>query len=128
MKRLFLLLVFSLTSLTCLQAAGDSLLQQLSVTMKKASEFDAAKNREIAQLKAGLASYQPSQLRDIFRTNEKIYEEYAIFNYDSAFRYANELIRLSGQLNERGYMVSARLKLSFILLSAGLYKETFDSL
>ena len=128
MKRLLVFLFIALTSVPDLKAGTDSLLQQLAVTMKKSAEFDAAKNRQIAGLKLNLAAIPASHLQDVFRMNERIYDEYYIFNYDSAFRYANQLIRLSATLNDQAHLAAARLKLSFILLSAGLYKETFDSL
>ncbi|RYY55764.1 MAG: tetratricopeptide repeat protein [Chitinophagaceae bacterium] len=128
MKRSLILFFFIIHNCLPLKAGTDSLLQQLAATMKKSATYDAAKEKQIAALKSQLASYPPTQADAIFRLTNRIYAQYQIFNYDSAFRYAGQLVRLSNTSGNNDQQVQSRLNISFILLSAGLYKETFDSL
>lgn len=58
----------------------------------------------------------------------QLYEEYKVFNYDSAFQYARNLQEIALRLGDPSHLVSARLKLGFSLLSSGMFKETLDSL
>jgi two-component sensor histidine kinase len=58
----------------------------------------------------------------------KLYDEYASFNCDSAYAYAEKLQKVARQSNSTPRVAYARMKLSFILLSSGMFKEAFDSL
>ncbi|RFM27065.1 tetratricopeptide repeat protein [Deminuibacter soli] len=106
---------------------NDSLLTRLAATIHAAPQYDAARVKEIQQLTQALQSDHVTDTT-IFSSYEKIYEAYKVFNYDSAYTYARRLIQLSRHIGGNNYTAAAKLKLSFILLSAGLYKETYDSL
>ncbi|WP_276480850.1 DUF6377 domain-containing protein [Paraflavitalea pollutisoli] len=124
-----LLICLSLLS-TCLQGVlgnHDSRLAELSTAIQRTAEYDAARIKEIDQLRQSLQVAGLS-LPDLFARHEKIYEAYKIFNYDSAYSYAIRLVRIARELKDSRYQVAAQMKLSFILLSTGLYKETHDSL
>ncbi|MBN8877534.1 MAG: tetratricopeptide repeat protein [Sphingobacteriales bacterium] len=108
-------------------AYNDSLLTELQTTMRKSASYDSASTRNIDRLKQSLRDSGTS-LYSVFNWQEKIYEAYKLFNYDSAYGYAVRLVNTSREMQDDRYRVAARLKLSFILLSAGLYKETYDSL
>lgn len=108
-------------------ASNDSLLTELGNAIRMAAGYDSANIRRIDQLKTSMKEKARST-QEIFRWQERIYEAYKLFNYDSAYHYARNLVNTSRNLPEQHYWVAARLKLSFILLSAGLYKETYDSL
>jgi hypothetical protein len=124
------LLYCLLLSSACIQGAmgnNDSLLAELSQTIRLAATYDAARNKEIDQYRLSLQ--QPGlNAAERFSRHERLYEAYKIFHYDSAYSYANRLVRIADEMNNSRYLVAAKMKLSFILLSAGLYKETHDSL
>jgi len=107
-------------------ATNDSLLTVLNSTIRQSPAYDAGKIRTIDSLKKNLpATRTPLAL---FDHQQAIYEAYKVFNYDSAYTSAITLVRLAGEMHDDAHLAAAQLKLSFILLSAGLYKEAFDSL
>ena len=90
------------------------------MAIEKAPAYDAAKEQRIAGLRA-----LPGALFPIY---EKLYDEYRIFHYDSAYEYAGKMQQIANRLGDPVRITQARLYLCFILLSSGLYRETFDSL
>ena len=81
------------------------------------------KIKRIEKLKEALSQ----QRQDPFDGYLRLYDEYAIFNYDSAYTYAKKLQELALQQNDLSRIAYAKIKLSFILLSSGMFKEVFDS-
>ncbi|MHA4811545.1 DUF6377 domain-containing protein [Flavitalea flava] len=138
MRQLIILFLLLTAGLTGVRANKDSLLTELSRTIPLSPRYDSARIGEINQLKqlldaAGSAKGPTPDAAggpaaDLFAIHEKIYEAYKVFKYDSAYSYAIRLIGIARDRKDAGLMVAAELKLSFILLSAGLYKETYDSL
>lgn len=117
------------------QANTDSLLHQLTIAVGKAPEYDTAKLQRIARLQAllradtaALASPGSVSERTLFDIYEQLYEEYQIFNYDSAYQYAGKLQAIARRLGDTDLITKARLRNCFILLSSGLFRETYDSL
>jgi hypothetical protein len=127
MKRWAFSLCFFLGVLNHLHAANDSLLAALGNAIHESAGYDSAAIRQIDQLKKSLREKAGSP-QERFLWQAKIYEAYKLFNYDSAYHYAMSLVNISRDMPDPRYWISARLKLSFILVSAGLYKETYDSL
>jgi Domain of unknown function (DUF6377) len=134
---LTMLVVMRLTVLG--QARTDSLLHELTTAIARAPEYDAAKLQRIGRLQALLqkdttaagegSSETTIAAQKLFDDYEKLYEEYQIFNYDSAYQYAGKMQAIARQLPNRLTLnTTARLKLCFILLSSGLFRETYDSL
>lgn len=109
-------------------AAGDTLLSTLTHTIEQAPLYDAQKINGIANIKAN--EYDPAYdaPANAFKLNGQLYEEYKIFNYDSAYRYAGKMLTLAQGMKDTLLVNTAKLKYAFIMLSAGLYKETFDTL
>lgn len=126
MKNVLLSLSLILTCAATAFGNNDSLLVELKKTIEAAANYDAAKLREIETLKRSLPA--GTSLSNKFAHYERIYDAYKIFSYDSAYSYARSLVRIAGEMRDPGHTAAAQLKLSFILLSAGLYKETYDSL
>jgi hypothetical protein len=110
------------------QANMDSLLHVLTTAIEKAPEYDAAKQERIARLQSLLQKDTTASARKLFDIYEGLYEEYQIFHYDSAYEYAARLQQIAYRLGDRRLITKARLRLCFILLSSGLYRETYDSL
>jgi hypothetical protein len=79
-------------------------------------------------LKLIFKSEEENQLQAKYNICLKLYEEYKSFKFDSAFVYAKKMERLADKLNDSSKRNIARIKISFILLSAGLFKETYENL
>jgi len=110
------------------QGSTDSLLRELTVAIEKAPAYDAAKEQRIAGLQTALQEDPPASPGMLFPFYEQLYHEYQIFQYDSAYEYAGKLQQIAYRLGDPQRITQARLQVCFILLSSGLYRETFDSL
>src|ERR1700722_2773246 len=110
------------------QGSTDSLLRELTTAIEKAPAYDAAKEQRIAGLQTVLQQDRMASPGTLFPIYERLYHEYQIFNYDSAYEYAGKLQQIAYRLGDPERITQARLHLCFILLSSGLYRETLDSL
>jgi hypothetical protein len=130
-KRLFFLCSFLLCAGPTYAFAGasstDSLLAELNQALAQTKEYDGQRLNRIAVLTADFAS---SEVNDNtkFDLGLRIYDEYKAFKYDSAFVYCQKIKHLAEQLKSPEKIEVAKLKLTFVLLSSGLFKETFETL
>lgn len=107
---------------------SDSLLTRLNNILEKKKDFDEAKLARIADLKKELLNVGNTSLGSKYNIYLELYNEYKSFNYDEAFNYAQKLQQVGHLLNDPTKIAYSRIKLGFILLSSGMFKETFDSL
>ena len=128
MKRLLTGIFFFTCCAIRSTAASDSTLNVLIGAIEQAPVYDAAKIERIREIKDSLYAGNSGTGMVVFARYEQLYEEYKVFNYDSAYSYAGKLQELAQTLKAPELAVRARLKMAFILLSAGLYRETFDTL
>jgi hypothetical protein len=130
-KRFFLLCTLLLNSLLACAGEGpgrtDSLLAELNQALARKEEYDGQRLNRIAALTTDFASGEASD-NTRFDLGVRIYEEYKAFKYDSAFAYGQRIARLANRLRSPEKIELAKLKLAFVLLSSGLFKETFDTL
>ena len=63
-----------------------------------------------------------------FDVYNKLYQEYKTFVNDSAFKYATRLLKAAHSTTDPQKINYAYVRLGFTLLSAGRFKETFDTL
>ncbi len=125
----YLLLVSLLIgSIVVCKANTDSLVNTLTKTIEGATQYDEQKKKEIDAMERRLAQAKQASPAALFELNLQLYEAYKLFKYDSAFVYAVRLQQLARASGEESLQTVARLKMIFILLSAGMYKETLDSL
>lgn len=125
------LLVFSLISFAVegvSQVNNDSLISLLRVEINQKDIYVRKKLERIEKLRSKLPQVQQLTLSGQFDLYNALYHEYKTFIYDSAFKYTQKLIETSYKLNDRSKIGYARIKLGFILISSGMFKETFDSL
>ena len=101
---------------------------ELNRAIRDAHSYDESKLKEIAELKKGLHQRSINDLDKQYDINLQLYNEYKYYSYDSALVYANELQRLAYHENNLSLLMSAKLKAGFLMLSSGMFKETFDSL
>lgn len=122
-----LLLVFHVLNAFAV-SERDSLINELNKAISDAGLYDAEKNKRIEELKEVFEDARKDELHSQYFTCVKLYEEYKSFKFDSAFVYAKRMEKLAAQLNDSSKINIAKIKISFILLSAGLFKETFENL
>ncbi|HMJ46745.1 MAG TPA: DUF6377 domain-containing protein, partial [Ferruginibacter sp.] len=122
--KIFTLLLVILTVYANAQD-NTTLITELNRTILQSSRYDAAKIKKIAALKNSLSRDHTTTAYDKFLT---LYREYQIFNYDSAYTYARKMLASAIEMNDSGRKANASIKMSFILLSSGMFKEVFDSL
>ncbi|MBG8555676.1 DUF6377 domain-containing protein [Hymenobacter guriensis] len=128
--RLFLVVVlFLMYLLPCRGAAAslDSLVTELNRTLAHKADYDAQRWSRIGVLTKEFRAYQGNDDAK-FALGLSIYNEYKAFKYDSAFAYCLKITRLAEQLHSPPKQQVAKLRLAFVLLSSGLFKETFDAL
>lgn len=106
----------------------DSLIKALNEAITNAKFYDAEKLKRIDNLKAGFKLSPNINPELQYNLAVLLYEEYKSFKFDSAFVYAQKMQQLATGLNDSSKINIAKIKISFILLSAGLFKETFDYL
>ena len=103
-------------------------LNELNQAIEASDKFDQQKLANIQALKRPFPDNRNGDLPVLFSRYLQLYEEYKVFNYDSAFHYARELHETALRLDDPSRIVSAQLKLGFSLLSSGMFKETLDFL
>lgn len=128
--RLFLLVSFCW--LFTAQAASatarvDSLLAELNQALAHRHQYDAQRLSRISSLKTAYAASTDAPATQ-FRLGLRIYEEYKLYKYDSAFVYCLRVNELARQLGDPDRIAVAKLKMGFILLASGLFTETFETL
>ncbi len=106
---------------------SDSLVNELNKTILQAPEYEAQKLKKIAVLKSGLSTVSSMSTATQYDLSYKIYEEYKTFSYDSAFLYVSKMQSLANELNDPVKIIQSKVSLNFILLSSGMFKETFES-
>ena len=123
MKKL-LLIIFATTHAWAAFSKNDSLLRLLEQSISETEEYDSKKIAFINKLKEN----ETKILTESFIKNEKIYEQYKVFKYDSSYHYAVRLIQIAEHNQNNEQLIEAKVKLAFVMLSAGYYKDTHDSL
>lgn len=104
----------------------DSLLVVLNQALAREPQYDGKRLARIATLHTRYqAASTPSAQFDL---GLRIYDEYKAYKYDSAFVYCLRLNRLAATLGDPNRLAVAQLQLAFILLSSGMFTETFETL
>jgi hypothetical protein len=120
-------LLFSSLTITA-QVNNDSLISVLKNEISQRDIYVDQKLKRIDQLKNDLLQVDKNDLESKFTIYNALYHQYKTFIYDSAFQYAKKLVITAFQLKDPTRICYARVKLGFILISSGMFKETFDSL
>ncbi|HEK19863.1 DUF6377 domain-containing protein [Mucilaginibacter sp.] len=127
--RRVLFLIFILLPITLPAAAANGdLFEQLKAEFSKKGFYDHQKEAQITALKAKLRRLAPTDLQNQFEVCNKLYDEYKSYQYDSAYVYANKLLLISQTLKDKPKEDFSKIKMGFILLSSGMFKETFESM
>lgn len=126
----FLILFFSLVNCNpCFSAKDtDSLLRELKSELSKKNYYDSKKEEKIRALKLSATKIPASQLQELYTVYTKLYEEYKVYQFDSAYTYNQKIEKISKILNDKAKYYDSKIKQGFILLSAGMFKECFECL
>jgi hypothetical protein len=127
MKKLTISIFFIIGLFVTGVADPAPILTDLSHAIDQSQAYDSAKVSRILNIKKSLltGNYSPQKAFDLV---EQLYNEYKIFNYDSAYLYAGKMQQYAIAANNYVLINKARMRYAFIMLSAGLYRETYDTL
>ena len=129
MMRIAFVGILMCSSLTlAAQVNPDSLISVLKAEIDQREVYVNQKLERIARLKQRLEQAKPHDLETRFELYNGLYHQYKTFIYDSGFQYARKLVSTAQRLDDKTKLAYARVKLGFILISSGMFKETFDSL
>lgn len=129
MKYLFALLFLSFsTSLSAVSyhAEIESLLLKLDSLIARKDVFIIAKETKIGQLRNQARSVRT--LEERYWLNKMFYDEYFVYNADSAMIYVDQNLDIASELNKKEWQAEWKIKKSFLLAATGLLKEALDEL
>lgn len=125
MKRNTLILL--LTIIPLVSFAGnemDSLLKALDKTVDSCHIYSLRKDEKLNRLKE-LLKIAPTDEQQ-YTICAQLYDEYNNYTSDSALLYARKKLQIAEKLNNKRNITDARLNLSFIMVTVGMYKEAID--
>ena len=96
------------------------MLQKLDESLTQKAQYEQQKLQRIAQLKAQLPRTFDRKRHALLR---QLYKEYASYQYDSAYAYAQQMNQMAQQLCSQDFHIEAQCAQVFCLLSAGLFHE-----
>ena len=110
------------------QESGFESLKKLDNVLERKDKYVKEKKNAIKELKSRRENIQQTNLLRKFQLVNNLYGQYRSFIYDSAFIYAKRLNTIAYKLNSKQRIAYSKLQLGFTTLSAGMFKETFDTL
>lgn len=131
MKRKIIALLFLLMGCTFLNAAPYSekikeLLVRLDSLIAQKNTFAMLKEAKIAQLHK--LQKDVRTLEERYWLNKNLYDEYYVYNADSAMNYVVDNLDIVYKQNDKYRQMEWKIKKSFLLAATGLLKEAQDEL
>lgn len=123
--RIYGLIGLCLSATTIYAQEPENDLARLDSVIARRHDIQEQKLARIDRLKRGLTGRTS---RAQYQLTRAIYNEYKSFVYDSAFRYARQLQSQAARLSAPQLVMQSKIDLGFVLLSAGLFNETLDTL
>lgn len=109
-----------------LAAEGGGRFQHLDSLIAAQPQIVAAKEARLAQLKSDLGKETTAPGR--YAALKRLYEEYSAYQYDSAYAYVNQCIRLAQSMGDESLLNESRLNLAHILSTACLMDKAQQTL
>jgi hypothetical protein len=109
-------------------AKTDSLLAQLKIELSKVKMYDAQKELKIKKLEARLDATPKTNYDTQYSICSELYEEYKSYHFESAYTYTQKMLAISKATHSIPRENDTKIRIAFILLSSGMFKETFESL
>lgn len=103
----------------------DDLLLKLDTVLMHSEDYVKEKEMKIKQLHMRKV---PSNLEERFWFNKMFYDEYYVYNVDTAMTYVEDNIRIARQLNKQEWEQEWRLNRVFLLVATGLLYEAESEL
>jgi tetratricopeptide (TPR) repeat protein len=129
MRFFLLMLLLAFISGACYSSnKNDSLLVVLKTELSKKKLYDDQKEANISKLKYLSSHTSKTNYKAQYTFCSKLYEEYKVYQFDSAYVYTQKLLGISKALNNLPMQYESQIRLGFILMSSGMFKETFDCL
>ena len=125
---LFTLLMVSFGFSAFSSGKTDSLLTVLKTELSRKKIYDDQKELRIKQLRGRLGATSKTDYKTQYQLCTKLYEEYEVYQFDSAYVYTQKLLNISRIINDVPKQYESRIKQGFLLLSSGMFKETFECL
>jgi len=107
------------------QVAYEMELKELNSVIKDKRAYDDEKQQRVKLLEQALNNVPEQQLRLVY---DSLYQEYKTYNFNKAFHYAHKIEDFSVRHHDLVGKAYGKIKTGFILLSSGMFKETFDAL
>lgn len=124
----FCVLLFHASCFGFIRNPLESDFKTLDQELSKQKTYDNQKTHVIQSLTLLLKNTAASNPEKQFKLCEQLYDQYKSYQYDSAYVYSSKLQLLSLLLKDRNKEAYSKVKTSFILLSAGMFKEAFEVL
>lgn len=106
---------------------NDSLLQALDYELSIENKYIKQKLQSIRSINLQLKN-KATSLNEKYQLFQAIFEEYKSYKYDSAFKYLLEAQSIAYKLNDGSKILESKIKMGFIFLSSGKFKEAGDTL
>ncbi|WP_295938260.1 DUF6377 domain-containing protein [uncultured Alistipes sp.] len=128
MKRLLIcfILLLHFPPPTSYAAEIEKLLSRLDSLIQHKDDFVKAKERKLAELVRRQKNART--LEELYWLNKMCYDEYSVYDADSAFLYIQRNLDVARQLHKPELEKEWRIKKSFVLAATGLLKEAADEL
>ncbi|SFK96441.1 DUF6377 domain-containing protein [Proteiniphilum acetatigenes] len=103
---------------------NDSILKVLDSELDNRFFYYELKEDEMERMKQQL--HQTDELHARFELSNRLFNEYIVYQYDSAWVYAQNTLDIATALNNEILITESRLNILKSLVLAGLYKEAFE--
>lgn len=121
-------LLFLLSLVAAPAFAGvDSLQQVLNHKLSNRGMYDQQKVRHIEKIRADLYRDYSSPIKR-YENYDRLYNAYKSYVHDSAYFYCQKLNAAARSLNDQRKINISKIKMGFVLVSAGMFKEGLDTL
>lgn len=122
MFKAFIILIFTLLSYSVSAQQKENLLLQLDSVLAHRQQAMIEKEKRINYLKTNLL--RESNLRAKLNIYSQIYDEYYVFQFDSAHVYINKGIELAKKLDDQYYYSMFIIRKAQLMAIGGLYYES----
>ena len=129
MRRLFafILILFPVAlSASPYDTEIESLLLKLDSVINRQSKYVNVKEKRISQLRKQRMDVRT--LEERYWLNKSFYDEFLVYNADSAGVYVEENMQIARTWRKREWRMEWKIKKSFLLTATGLLKEASDEL
>lgn len=108
----------------CKELDEKVLFEELDQLLAQQQELTQEKERKIKIIKEGL-SVPSITLEQEYAINNRLYDEYLAFKYDSAYKYVNRNFIIAKRLNNKKLYTESTFNLVHILSVAGLFDHAY---